>query len=42
VLVHLERADLDEITDLLFEAWRELAPRRALRAYEEREAKSTR
>ena len=41
VLVHLARADLDEIMDLLFEAWRDRAPRRALRALEAREAGTT-
>ena len=36
VLVRLEVADLAELGDLVFEAWKALAPRRALMAREER------
>jgi hypothetical protein len=35
VLVHLEAVDVDELTELIVDAWRIRAPKRVLKAYED-------
>ena len=38
VLISLERVDKDELSELLIESWRQRAPKRVLRAFDEADA----